>query len=100
MTMTKNICLDRLYSKQAGTLKLVHSNYREKGSLLSKQIEARDSISWVKKIMDELSYQQKMVLQLRDVEAYYFTDIAKILDMKPTAVRLFLYRIRKKYEKN
>ena len=30
MTMTKNYCYDRLKSKQAGNLTLVHSNYKEK----------------------------------------------------------------------
>ena len=95
MTMTKNFCLDRLKSKQAGNLKLVHSNYSETGSSLEKKIEARDSISWVEKIMDELTHQQKMVLQLRDVEAYDFDEISKMLDMQPTAVRVTLSRARK-----
>lgn len=95
MTMTKNFCLDRLKSKQAGNLKLVHSNYQEKGSLLQKQIEAKDSISWVERIMEELPEQQKMVLQLRDVEEYDYDEIAEMLDMKPTAVRVALSRARK-----
>jgi len=54
MTMTKNFCLDRLKSKQAGNLKLVHSNYSETGSSLQTKIEAKDSVSWIEKIMDEL----------------------------------------------
>jgi len=29
MTMTKNFCLDRLKSKQAQNLKIVHSNYQD-----------------------------------------------------------------------
>lgn len=95
MTMTKNFCLDRLKSKQAGNLKLVHSNYAETGSLLQNQVEAKDSVSWVEKIMEELPHQQKMVLQLRDVEEYDFDEIAKMLDMQPTAVRVTLSRARK-----
>lgn len=95
MTMTKNFCLDRLKSKQAGNLKLVHSNYQEKGSLLQKQIEAKDSVSWVQKIMQELPEQQKMVLQLRDVEEYDYDEIGEMLDMQPTAVRVALSRARK-----
>ncbi len=95
MTMTKNFCLDRLKSKQAGNLKLVHSNYQEKGSLLDKQIEAKDSINWVQKIMEELPEQQKLVLQLRDVEEYDFDEIGEMLDMQPTAIRVALSRARK-----
>ena len=95
MTMTKNFCLDRLKSKQAGNLKLVHTNYKEDGSSLQKKVEAKDSVSWVQKIMEDLPEQQKMVLQLRDVEEYDYDEIADMLEMKPTAVRVALSRARK-----
>ena len=95
MTMTKNFCLDRLKSKQAGNLKLVHSNYSETGSSLQTKIEAKDSVSWIEKIMDELPHQQKMVLQLRDIEQYDYDEIAEMLGMQPTAVRVNLSRARK-----
>ena len=36
-----------------------------------------------------------MVMQLRDIEHYEFSDIAKVLDMKETAVRVTLSRARK-----
>ena len=95
MTMTKNFCLDRLKSKQAGNLKLVHSNYSDESSSLQKQVEARDSVNWVERIMEELPEQQKMVLQLRDVEQYNYDEIEALLDMKPTAIRVALSRARK-----
>lgn len=95
MTMTKNFCLDRLKSKQAGNLKLVHSNYTDESSSLQRQVEARDSINWVQQIMDELPEQQKMVVQLRDVEQYEYDEIEALLDMKPTAIRVALSRARK-----
>lgn len=95
MTMTKNFCLDRLKSKQAGNLKLVHSNFTDGTSSLQKQVEVRDSLGWVQRIMDELPEQQRMVLQLRDVEAYDYEEIEKLMDMKPTAVRVTLSRARK-----
>lgn len=95
MTMTKNFCLDRLKSKQAGNLKLVHSNYKDENVSLQTDLEVSDSLNWVEKIMEELPEQQKMVLQLRDVEQYGFDEIAALLDMKPTAVRVALSRARK-----
>ena len=95
MTMTKNFCLDKLKSKHASNLKLVHSNYAEGGSSLHQQIEARDSKSWVERIMEELPEQQKMVMQLRDVEEYEFEEIAELLDMNPNTVRVSLSRARK-----
>lgn len=95
MTMTKNFCLDRLKSKQAGNLKLVHSNYSDASSSLQGQVEARDSVDWVQRIMEELPEQQKLVLQLRDVEQYEYAEIEALLDMKPTAIRVALSRARK-----
>lgn len=95
MTMTKNFCLDRLKSKQASNLKLVHSNYGESGSGLQKQIEAKDSLAWVQIIIEALPEQQKMILQLRDVEQYDFEEIAEMLNMKPVAIRVALSRARK-----
>jgi len=95
MTMTKNFCLDRLKSKQAGNLTLVHSNYSDGNSSLQNQVEAKDSIDWVEKIMEDLPEQQKMVLQLRDVEEYDYDEIGALLDMKPTAIRVALSRARK-----
>lgn len=95
MTMTKNFCLDRLKSKQANNLKLVHSNYKDENTSLQKQVEVEDSLSWVQKIMETLPEQQKMVLQLRDVEQYEFDEIAEMLNMNPTAIRVALSRARK-----
>ncbi len=95
MTMTKNFCLDRLKSKQSSNLKLVHSNYTDDSASLQKSVEVQDSLSWVERIMEDLPEQQKMVLQLRDVEQYEFDEIAELLGMKPTAIRVALSRARK-----
>ena len=95
MMMTKNFCLDRLKSKQAGNLKLVHSQYKDENVSLQNELEVSDSLSWIERIMDELPDQQKMVLQLRDVEQYEFEEIAELMDMSATAVRVTLSRARK-----
>jgi RNA polymerase sigma-70 factor (ECF subfamily) len=95
MTMTKNYCFDRLKSKQAQSLRIVHSNYKDESTQLQKQVEHQDSLDWVAKLMQELPAQQRMVMQLRDIEHYEFSDIAKVLDMKETAVRVTLSRARK-----
>jgi RNA polymerase sigma-70 factor (ECF subfamily) len=95
MTMTKNFCLDRLKSKQAQNLKIVHSNYQDQNVSLQKQVELSDSLSWIGKMLEQLPEQQRMILQLRDIEAYEFDEIAEIMDMNPTAIRVALSRARK-----
>ncbi|WP_250434555.1 RNA polymerase sigma factor [Hanstruepera flava] len=95
MTMTKNFCLDKLKSKQAQNLKIVHSNYQDHNVSVQKQVELNDSLDWVGRIIEDLPEQQKMVIQLRDIEQYDYDEIAKMLDMNPTAIRVALSRARK-----
>lgn len=95
MTMTKNFCLDKLKSKHAQNLKIVHSNYQDNSVSLQRQVEVSDSVSWVSRIMEELPEQQKIIIQLRDIEQYEFSEISKMLDMNETAIRVSLSRARK-----
>ena len=95
MTMTKNYCLDRLKSKQASEMRIVHSNYTDRQAGLQQQAEDRDSLEWAEKIMKTLPEQQKLIMQMRDIEQYEFEEIAKIMDMNETAVRVALSRARK-----
>ena len=95
MTMTKNFCLDKLKSKQAQNLKIVHSNYQDHNISLQKDIENKDSLDWVGRIIADLPEQQKMVIQLRDIEQYELDEISDMLDMNNTAVRVALSRARK-----
>jgi RNA polymerase sigma factor (sigma-70 family) len=95
MTMTKNYCLDQLKSKRAGNLQIVHSNYTDRQPSLQQQLEDTDSLEWVEKIINDLPEQQRLIIQMRDVEQYEFAEISKILDMNETAIRVALSRARK-----
>lgn len=94
ITMTKNYCLDRLKSKQASNLKIVHSNYQTSENIEGR-IEANNGVEMVFKIMETLPEQQKIILQLRDVEEFEFSEIAKMLGSSETAIRVALSRARK-----
>ena len=95
MTMTKNYCFDRLKSKQSSNLKLIHSNYQDKETPLQRRVELNDSVSLVHKLIENLPEQQKLVIQLRDIEEYEFDEISEMLGIQPTAVRVTLSRARK-----
>lgn len=95
MTMTKNYCLDQLKSKRAGNLKLVHDNYTNREPSLLQKLEDKDSLDWVEKVINQLPEQQRMIIQMRDIEQYEFEEIAKILEMNETAIRVALSRGRK-----
>ena len=95
MTITKNYCLDQLKSKRASNLKIVHNNYTDREAGLQQRIEDQDTLSWVEKIINELPEQQKMIVQMRDIENSEFDEIATVLEMNETAVRVALSRARK-----
>ncbi len=95
MTITKNHCLDVLKSKRVTNLKIVHNNYTEQGAELHKKIEDQDSLNWVEKWINDLPEQQKLIIQMRDIEEYEFEKIAQVLEMNETAVRVALSRARK-----
>jgi len=99
MTMTKNYCLDRLKSKQASNLQLVHNNYLNNEVSLDKQTEDKDDLKWVEKIINRLPETQKIVVQLREIEELEFEQIAQILQMTEINVRVTLSRARKTIRK-
>jgi len=100
MTMTKNFCLDQLKSKRAGNLQIVHSNYTDRQASLQQQLEDLDTLAWVEKIINDLPEQQRLIIQMRDIEQYEFADISKILEMNETAIRVALSRARKTIREN
>lgn len=95
MTMTKNFCLDQLKSKRAGNLQIAHYNYTDRQASLQQQLEDLDTLAWVEKIINDLPEQQRLIIQMRDIEQYEFADISKILEMNETAIRVALSRARK-----
>jgi len=95
MTMTKNYCYDKLKAKSSNNLKIVHSNYEDTAFNTSRQVEANDEVEWLFKLMKELPEQQQLIVQLRDVEQFDNAEIAEMLEMNETAVRVALSRARK-----
>ncbi|MFT3794030.1 RNA polymerase sigma factor [Flavobacterium sp.] len=95
MTMTKNYCLDQLKSKRAGNLRIVHNNFTDREAPLQKQVEDADTMNWVEKVINDLPEQQRLIVQMRDIEQCEFEEIAKFMDMNETAVRVALSRARK-----
>ena len=95
MTMTKNYCLDQLKSKRAGNMRIVHNNFTDREAGLQKQVEDKDTWQWVERIMNDLPEQQKLIVQMRDIEEMEFEAISAILGMNESAITTALSRARK-----
>ena len=95
MTMTRNYCLDKLKAKSSNNLKIVHNNYKDETVSLQREVEAKDDMNSVELIMNTLPEQQRMIVQLRDIEQYEFAEISDIMEMSEAAIRVALSRARK-----
>ena len=95
MTMTKNYCLDQLKSKRASNMKIVHNNFTDREASLHQTVEDKDTWNWVEKIMNDLPEQQKLIVQMRDIEEMEFEEMSTILEMNEQAIRTALSRARK-----
>jgi len=62
-------------------------------------LEAREQLSLVRQIMDELPEVQRTIMQLRDIEGRTYQEIAEAMDISETQVKVYLHRARTKVKK-
>jgi RNA polymerase sigma-70 factor (ECF subfamily) len=96
MTMTRNLCLDKLKSPASKK-----ETYNEDVAMPDNRTpyqstEISDTLKLVRMAMDGLPEQQRMVIHLRDVEECDFDEIAEITGLSLNNVRVILSRARKK----
>ena len=60
------------------------------------QLEAREEISLVRRLMDSLPEVQRTIMSLRDIEGKTYQEIAQTLDISETQVKVYLHRARTK----
>ncbi len=98
MKVTKNHCLDRIKARRTVSIEKTGSlNYEEdKDSDIIVKAEMKDTIRHIRQIMASLPEQQRMIVQLRDIEGYEFEEIEQALDINLNTIRVNLSRGRKK----
>ena len=96
MTMTRNLCLDKLKSKKHRHQDLNSFHVPEKNADPYEQAAMADTVERVKQAIRNLPEQQKTIVHLRDVEGYELKEIAEIMGTDSNYVRVNLSRGRKK----
>ena len=96
MTMTRNLCLDKLKSPAAKKEIFDETRSMPDNRTPYKETETSDTLRLVRKAMDALPEQQRMVIHLRDVESCGFDEIAEVTGLSMNNVRVTLSRARKK----
>jgi RNA polymerase sigma-70 factor (ECF subfamily) len=96
MTVTKNICLDRIRSRSFQTERLTE---RQAQSLRQDPVdilEKNDFNAFIRRIINSLPDQQKTIMHLRDIEGMEYEQIAEVMGLNINAIRVNLSRARKK----
>lgn len=95
MTITKNLCLDRLKSKRNKSDEFTEKHEKTDSITPYDHLEMTDSYKKINFIIGQLPDQQRMIIQLRDVEGYEYKEIEEITGMNQNAIRVNLSRARK-----
>lgn len=63
------------------------------------ELEAREQVSLVRRLMDDLPEVQRTIMLLRDIEGKTYQEIAQMLGISETQVKVYLHRARTKVKK-
>ena len=96
MTVTRNLCLDKIKSKRNKFLTLNEDIAKHEFSNPYEITEQADLVVRVKKIMQQLPEQQRTIIHLRDIEGYDFNEIIEITGWDMNYLRVNLSRGRKR----
>jgi len=94
--ITKHLCLNRLKVTQRRTEDLEHISMESEILSPYTQLEQKDEVHQVMKIIDRLPELQQNVLRMRHIDGFEVDEIAEITGSKPESVRMNLSRARKK----
>lgn len=94
LTICRNLALDRLKSKANQTENLDDSPEPIAASNPFEQVQQRDRVGIVRDIINSLPEKQRSCMQLRDVEARSYKEIAAVLGISEEQVKVNIFRAR------
>ena len=96
MTMTKHLCINRLRLRQRHFEEIGENMPASEHGSPHAQLEAKDGVDRVMRIIDRLPGLQQTVLRMKHVEGFEIAEIAELTGSTAEAVRVNLSRARKR----
>ena len=96
IAMTKHLCLNRLKSNQREREDVNGVVIVDENLSPAEQLEEKDNVAQVMRIIDRLPGLQQAVLRMKHIEGLEINEIAALTGSAPEAVRMNLSRARKK----
>lgn len=94
--MVRNAALNKLKTKERLWINVEHANHKMTGSHPGEQLEKKEALDLVLRIIDQLPPQQRWVILLRDIEGLEMEEIAQLTDMTINNIRVSLSLGRKR----
>jgi RNA polymerase sigma-70 factor (ECF subfamily) len=94
--ITKHLCLNRLKTNQRQQDDLDELDLTDKSLSPDYQLEQKDQVEQVLRIIDQLPDLQQTILRMKHLEGFEIEEIAEITGSNVEAVRMNLSRARKK----
>ena len=97
LTMSRNLALDRKKLSANRVISLVeeqHDTQDEHQVLPDEQLMRDETTSIIEQIVNRLPEKQRTVMQLRDIEGKSYKEIAEVLSITESDVKVTLYRAR------
>lgn len=94
--MTKHLCLNRIKACERKQEELSDTFFVSDSPTPYMQLEQKDSVEKVMRIMDKLPGLQQTMLRMKHVDGLEVEDIAQLTGSTPEAIRMNLSRARKR----
>lgn len=97
LTICRNMAID--HCKKAGRKNLtINENRDEKPTDCTpyEELDAKERVAIIKKLMDDLPETQRSIMELRDVEGKSYQEIGQIMSLSEEQVKVYLFRARQK----
>lgn len=100
LRLVRNLSLDRLKRSGRNTVALDAERDAAPVPGTDQQVEMEEKMRIVREAMDRLPEMQRSIMQLRDIEGKTYTEIAEILQISESQVKVYLHRGREKIKKS
>ena len=98
--ITKNLCLNRLKAAQRRMENVADFSFESDTPSPYAQLEQKDSVAQVEKIIDRLPELQQNILRMRHIDEFEIEEIATLTGSTQEAIRMNLSRARKKVKEH
>lgn len=96
ITMLKNLCIDFLrVRKVKRTEEFTPDMKGQKTQIIQESLEVKDDVSHIRRLMNNLPEQQRLVMTYRDWDGYSNEEIETMTGLSAANVRVILSRARK-----